>query len=317
MDRSEYLRQLHSRYSVSRQEIIATVEDAAGKPVINADRIVRGDEYEVHRVLLDDGSSVYLRVTFPGAPPSKTHHEAWAMTRAREQGAPVPDVVAVSTINGGDRPRSAMVVRASPGQALAEVLPSLRSEQRRTVMKNIGRVLAVLHSIPMPGVGRPSADGAWPEPHEEADRYVADCLGATDQLTVANFSTSEISCLKDVLRHERPVDEHPVLCHGDVSPEHVFIAHDLSVVGLIDWGMWSAGPAVAELAGLAARVSETDHDAIMSGHGRRDVPARSIGWYAIAQLVGQIAWLVSSGQGDEVDRPATALRTELTGFFST
>lgn len=312
MDRSEYLQQLHSRFSVSRPEIIGTVENASGKSVTNVTRIIKGDEYEVHRVQLHDDSTMYLRVTFPGTPVSKCEHEAWAMSRARENGVPVPEVLSVSVIDDHDGPRSAMVVRACPGQPLADVLALLRPEQRSTAMNNIGQVLAVLHSIPMPGTGHPNADGSWPSPDQESDRYVSDCLAAVHQLSVANFSPSEIDWVKHLLQRDRPTDESPVLCHGDISPEHVFVASDLSVVGLIDWGMWSAGPAVAELAGLAVTISEPDYRAIATGHGQRDIRAGSMRWHAIAQLVRQMDWLVSSKQTDELERPATALREVLT-----
>ncbi len=317
MDRSEYLQRLHSRFGVGRAEIISTVEDATGKSVTNANRIIRGDEYEVHRVLLHDDSSVYLRVTFPGTPPSKAEQEAWAMARARENDAPVPEVLRVSVIDTEDGPRAAMVVRACPGRSLAEILDALRPEQRSMAMTNIGRVLAVLHSIPMPGIGRPNAGGAWPDPHQDSDRYSATSLAAADQLAVADFSAREIDRVKRVLRQEEPTDEDPVLCHRDVSPEHVFIADDLNVVGLIDWGMWSAGPAVAELAGLAVRNSQPDYDAITAGYGRDDLPASSINWHAIDQLVGQMNWLVTSGQTDELARRAAALRSALTHFADT
>lgn len=314
MDRSEYLNQLHSRFSVSRPDIISVVADATGKSVANTNRIIKGDEYEVHRVQLHDDTSVYLRVTFPGTPRSKAEHEAWAMHLARENGVPVPEVLNVSAIDSPDGPRSAMVIRTCPGKQLADILPTLRPEQRSTAMNNIGRVLALLHSIPMPGPGRPNADGSWPDPHTEADRYLSACLIAADQLSVADFSPSEITWVKDLLRREQPINDDPVLCHGDVSTEHVFVAPDMNVIGLIDWGMWSAGPAAAELAGLAVRTSRPDYTAIVTGHGRSDSPEASIRWHAIAQLVGQLNWLISSGQTDELQGPATALRTARTRF---
>lgn len=314
MDRSEYLKQLHSRFSLGQPDIIRLVTDATGKSVANTNRIVKGDEYEVHRVQLDDDSSVYLRVTFPGTPTSKAEHETWAMARARENGAPVPEVLKVSVIDDQDGPRSAMVIRACPGKQLAEILATLRPEQRSTAMNNIGQVLALLHSIPMPGTGRPNADGSWPDPRTEADRYLSSCLNAADQLGVADFSRSEITWVKDLLGRGQPMDEDPVLCHGDVSPEHVFVAPDMNVIGLIDWGMWSAGPAAGELAGLTVRTSRLDYNAIATGYGRSDIPASSIRWHAIAQLVGQLGWLIFSGQTDELRGPAIALRKVRTQF---
>lgn len=311
MDRSAYLQQLHSRFSVGRPEIIATVEAAVGTSVTNLTRIINGDEYEVHRVQLHDDSTVYLRVTFPGTPVNKVEHEAWAMSCAREGGVPVPEVLSVSVIDDDLGPRAAMVVRASSGRPLSAVLASLLPAQRRTAMSNIGKVLAGLHSIPMPGAGRPNADGAWTTPDQERDRYLSDRLAGVHQLRVAKFSPAEVDRVRQILLKDRPTGEDPVLCHGDISPEHVFVDSDLNVVGLIDWGMWSAGAAVAELAGLAVKLSEPDYLAIVTGYQQHDIRADSMNWHAIAQLVHQIDWLVSSEQTEELERPATALREHL------
>ncbi|WP_152363928.1 phosphotransferase family protein [Microlunatus speluncae] len=308
MDRSDYLQQLHSRFSVAQSEIIATVEAALSVPVTNLTRIIKGDEYEVHRVQLRDDSTVYLRVDFPGTPVSMVEHEAWAMSCARDDGAPVPEVLGVSVIDDDIGPRAAMLVRASPGRPLAGVLASLLPTQRSTIMSNIGNVLAGLHSVRMPGAGRPNADGAWMTPAQERDRRLSDCLAAVHQLRVAAFSPGDIDRVKRALQQDCPSAENPVLCHGDISPEHVFVDSDLNVVGLIDWGMWSAGPAVAELAGLDIRLSEPDYFALATGYGRHEIRADSMRWHAIAQLVHQIDWLVSSEQAEELERPASVLR---------
>jgi aminoglycoside phosphotransferase (APT) family kinase protein len=43
-----------------------------------------------------------------------------------------------------------------------------------------------------------------------------------------------------------------VLCHGDVSAEHVFVDSNQQVSGLIDWGMWHSGSLTGELASVAS-----------------------------------------------------------------
>lgn len=71
--------------------------------------------------------------------------------------------------------------------------------------------------------------------------------------------------------HNKPV----VLCHGDVSPEHVFVDQQLRVVGVIDWGMWYAGSPTSELASLPLGKPADDFDAVISGHGPSRIDSHS------------------------------------------
>ena len=34
----------------------------------------------------------------------------------------------------------------------------------------------------------------------------------------------------------------PVLCHGDLGMDHIFVDDALTVTGIIDFGMWQGGP---------------------------------------------------------------------------
>lgn len=314
MDRAEYLSQLHAQFGVARADVVSVVQRATGRTVAVTYRVIRGDECEVHRVELTDGSAVYLRVAFPRAKPSKTFNEAWAMGRAREKGVPAPAVLANETIHTHDGERTAMVIAEAPGHQLHEVLPSLCPEDRATVMNGVGRLLGVLHSISMPGAGVPDEQGVWTDPETHHRSYVANCLVECEHLTSAGLTPNEVDRVVDVLKSAPAAPAGPVLCHGDVSPHHVFIDRELQVVGLIDWGMWHAGSAVSELAGLALTSTTTDFHAIQAGHGnaRPDSAAhRLMSWHAIAQATHQIAWLLTSGQSAELDRAVTALRNAL------
>lgn len=314
MDRAEYLSQLHAQFGVARGDVVNLVQRATGRAVAATHRLIRGDESEVHRVELTDGSAVYLRVAFPGTPPSKTLHEAWAMGRARDRGVPAPRVLATDTIHSPDGDRTAMVIAEAPGNPLLEVLSALRPEDRTRVMARIGRVLRVLHSVSMPGVGVPDDQDVWTDAGTHHRNYVAHRLAEAEYLACAGFTTTEIDQVLEALRQPPEAPDHPVLCHGDVSPHHVFIDHDLRIVGLIDWGMWHAGSAVSELAGIALTHTAADFDAILTGHDDGPIdPAfhALMAWHKVAQATHQIAWLVSSGQTAELTRTAAALQNVL------
>lgn len=315
MDRAEYLDKLHKSFALARTDIVDVVQPATGARVAASQRLIRGDENEVHRVELTDGSAVYLRASFPGTPLSKLRHEAWAMSHARAAGVPAPEVIATETVHSEDGDRTAMVMREATGRQLRELLPSLLPDDRRAVLANIGRVLATMHSISMPGAGRPDEYGVWADSETDHRHYLADCLTASERLGAAGVTPAEVTRVVEVLKNPSYTSmDNPVLCHNDVSPEHIFVNDDLQVVGLIDWGMWLAGPAESELAHLLRTNSASDFDAIMSGHGNshKDAAVQDVmSWHSIARGTGEIDWLVRSGQTAELSGPVTALRNAL------
>lgn len=158
MDRAQYLQQLHAQFELAHGDVVGLVERATGCGVVDTRRLVRGDEAEVHRVRLADGVAVYVRASFPGTEPHRAYEEAWVMGRAREAGVPAPIVFATETIETVDGQRTAMVISEAPGRQLADVLPEMSASRRWAVMVEIGRVLATMHSIVMPGPGRPDPE---------------------------------------------------------------------------------------------------------------------------------------------------------------
>ncbi len=106
-----------------------------------------------------------------------------------------------------------------------------------------------------------------------------------------------------------------VLCHGDVTPDHIFLDSDLRVSGLIDWGMWHGGSRVGELAYVASwAFAEADLAALLEGYDS-SMGGRSL-WRAIAlslvnQLVGHIAHHVSIGDIDGTASVTEVLRRAL------
>lgn len=267
MDRATYVNELHARYAIAEPVIAAVIERATGRRIVTAERLIRGDENEVHRIRLTDGAVVYLRVAWPGSPARRTTDEAWAMEQARAAGVPAPEVLATSMIESSDGERAAMVLREVPGRPLGQVLPSVSADARSALMEEVGRTLRILHSITMPGDGRPDDHGRWGDPATGLRRYLADVREDTRHLPAAGLAGAEVARLIELLDHPVSPEDAPVLCHGDLSSEHLFVDAELRVVGLIDWGQWCAGPAASDLADLAMRHPAADRDAVRAGYG--------------------------------------------------
>lgn len=313
MDRTTYVNELHARYAIAESVIGIVIERATGRRIATFERLIRGDENEVHRIRLTDGAVVYLRVAWPGSPTRQTTDEAWAMEQAQAAGVPAPEVLATSMIESADGERAAMVLREVPGRPLSQVLPSLTADARSALMEEVGRTLRILHSITMPGDGRPDDHGHWGDPAAGQRRYLAAVREDTRHLPAAGLTEAEVAGVLELLDHPVDPEDPPVLCHGDLSSEHLFVDAELRIVGLIDWGQWSAGPAASDLADLAMRHPAADRDAVLAGYGFPADPGSrgQIWWYAITRSIGQIRWLVDSGQTEELPRLAATLRHAL------
>lgn len=319
MDRNAYLNELHNRFAIALPTVIDLAQRATGRDADAITRIVAGDENEVYRLSATDGTSVYIRICFPNRSAAQVNREAWAMDCARSAGVPVPEVLAVETLDTALGQRVAMVVAAAPGRQLKEVLNTAPPRQRMKAMTNLGRTLGTLHSLPLPGYGLPDDLSRWPDAathhHQLFEKLTVD-IGC---LTSAGLDRKEVAAIRlrlETLRHRGPRRDIPVMCHGDTGPEHVFIDADLQVCGIIDWGLWFAGGAADDLANVALRYGCADTAAIFAGHGMSSISSsapsrRTIRDSIMMQCVSEIGWLVTSGQVESVGPFVIALRNVL------
>lgn len=315
MSRSSFLTEFHAQFGLPRSTVVGLVEQATGGRVVDLERVVRGDENEVYRVELVDGPVVFGRIRVPGGVGMR--REVWAMDQARRAGVPVPEVLSLTTLATGAGDRDAMVVAEAPGSQLASLLPSLSWERRRAVMVGIGEVMARLHTIGVPGLSRPDEGGVWPDPVAHRRSRIEDRKAQRDRLLGAGISPGEVDqafALLDCLLDEAQVVE-PVLCHGDVSPEHVFVDEDLRVSAVIDWGLWSGGVPVEDLAWIAMHQTDSDFGAVVEGYGRYrlDDPffGEAIRQSIVERSIGAIAWNTSIGHTEAVAAMAAVLRRAL------
>ncbi|HEX4216042.1 MAG TPA: hypothetical protein VIA06_22200 [Candidatus Dormibacteraeota bacterium] len=110
----EVLAGRQAQFGVARSVVIEVASRAGGTAVTEVERVIRGDENEVYRVRLADGSVVYPRIGRPGAGTSTL--EVWAMERARSAGAPVPEVISLEVIDVGGGDQLVMVTAEARGR---------------------------------------------------------------------------------------------------------------------------------------------------------------------------------------------------------
>lgn len=309
-----FLTEWHAQVSVPPHVVEGLVARGTGQPSKALEQVVNGYDNEVYRAELMDRTSVFVRVgrrpgeVFPG--------ETWAMGQAREAGVPVPRLLLETSVEGEADPRPAMVVEGARGEALTHLLPRLGASDRAAVLADLGRVLKTLHSVRTPGVWRPDRDGSWPNPHEVRRGFVAERLAERPHLITAGLTANEVDQIVGVLgtSPDTPPLANFVLCHGDATPDHIFVNAELSVSSIIDWGMWHGGSAVGELAYVASwAFTEPDLDALLTGYGTaldgslHEALARSL----VNNLVGHVAHHVSIGDAQGTANVTRSLRRAL------
>jgi len=157
MTSSSFLREMHAHVRTDPDRVAVLVRTATRGDVESVRRVVNGYDNEVYRVTVVNRGQVYVRIGRHGE--GNFDGERWAMAQAREAGVPVPDVLAIDRIVSDDAERDAMVVEAATGLAFETVEDRLSTRQRAAVLLDLGRVLARLHAVRMPGMWRPGVDG--------------------------------------------------------------------------------------------------------------------------------------------------------------
>lgn len=313
MPPSSFLTELHSRFGAPRDLVLEVAERATGRRLENLQRVVNGYDNEVYRAEFADGAA-YVRIGRHAQ--SDFEQEAWAMQQARTTGVPVPEILELGRITPDDGVREIMVVRAAAGRPLETVLDALTDQERHQAMIALGETLRSLHDIDTPGMWRPDARGRWPDVDELRRGYIADRRDERGQLVRAGLTDAEIEqtyLLLEEFPGRAPIE--PVLCHGDLRPDHIFLDDDCTVSALIDWGMWHGGSVIGEFADLSQSLTETDLDAVLAGQGagtmNDPVLRRDIAVWVANQLIGHIAHHVTIGDLEGTRSNVAHLRSAL------
>lgn len=138
----------------------------------------------------------------------------------------------------------------------------------------------------------------------------ADC----QRLGGAGLTATEVAEIGRILDtvDRAPILDAPILCHGDISAEHLFIGSDQTVVGLIDWGMWNGGTPADEISALSTRLDDDDLATVLAHHPSAahmsEEFRRQVAISLLTQSIGGLAWLIRSGQSDQRQRLIAAIR---------
>ena len=246
-----YLNSRHAKFNTPETLVFEMTRRAINQTPVSRAKIVKGNDKEVYFVATAEGQEVVAIVnqtdeSFAG--------EAWCLTQLRKAGVPVPEVLLFDCLEHEGKAIEFMVQSKISGQPLESHWQSLTAEQRQNSLRQMGEVLAQIHAVRADGFYKRHADGNWDFSSwsKLMKATAGDRRAERKWILQAGFSEADFAFLVRMIeRYEKEFDcDSPVLCHGDYSPDHVFVDDNLRVCGVIDFGDYQGNHPVHDFAVL-------------------------------------------------------------------
>lgn len=291
----------HAAYDTPPVVILDIVREAMGCAAQGVEKIARGYDNEVYRVPTGAGEAAIVRIRRHGE--VSFSQEAWAIAQSKAAGAPVADVLLLTTRTFEDGPPEVMVQRALPGRPASDIWPSLSPFEQARVCAQAGAALRRIHSVPVGGFYRRHEDGSWDFPDWDAIAASArrDRAAEAPALRRAGLNDAEISRLLAVLDASLAdfSQTAPVLCHADFKPAHWFFDDSLTLTGVIDFGDFQGGPALLDLARLSLYAPDVNLADVLTGYdepdGEREEWEKRLKRFMVGQALGYAAHVTQQG----------------------
>lgn len=301
--------EFHAAFSAPRDLLVAFVERKMGAQVTGLERVTQGYVNEVYYADLASSERVVVRVRRRGV--TSFASEGWALEAAHRAGVPVPEVYALETLEaeGG---LEVMLLSLVPGRPLGELWSDLGETERRLATGRIGGVLRALHAE-VGGWGRRFDDGSWEFAtwRERAEAEVRGREADVPVLREAGLAEAETDALMTIVGTMLDRDEAtPVLCHGDLGMDHLFVDEALNPTGVIDFGAWRGGPTDLDAAVLTMYHSDAPL-AWLGGEYESDEARRRVISERLAVGMGFLAHDLRVGNADYLDLALLGLRGSL------
>ena len=270
----QYVQKKQAQWHPPADCLQALFRKATGTGATRFDRVVKGGANEVYFASTPAGDELVVRILREqrDGVPGGGAEEAWCLDMCRKAGLPVPEVVALDTIQVEGQTLDALLLTKLRGAPFSEHIPGLSPKQIDTGYRRMGEALSRLHAIQVGGYYRRAPeDGVWDYPDWDAsckDAYQSRSADAP-HLQKAGFSAADIDrALGCIGRYAEELRGHPpVLCHGDFGPEHVFFDDALALSGVIDFGSYAGDHPVGDFAYISMELGDGVRDAIGAGYG--------------------------------------------------
>ena len=220
----------------TQSDVSALLEDVLKTKVAVVERINYGEVNAVYSIQADDDKYI-LKVAPYGRGKNNLLQEAWAFTKCRSVGVPVPEVVGVDS-SLRRFPEAYLLTKKIPGTPGGEI--KFTDEDAIDLMHQLGHNLYLIHSITVSGFG-------------EIDQIGGQFRGIHDTLWQSVISDFESSWWVDVLtahglisiedleKYREVLEKHKdlfsletaSLTHGDIGPRNLIMEGN-KIVGIVD-----------------------------------------------------------------------------------
>ena len=163
--------------------------------------------------------------------------ERWAMQKASEVGARVPEVFAVGEVEN----QSFMLMEYVPGVMLSDY-----RGDREAAFSELGRQTRLINDTPVTGFGfhldwsvkdDPVFTETWADLCDSEHRMI---FGNNALITMGALTADQDSRVRDYLAPLESWNIHPSLCHGDLNSNNVLVQADGNIV-ILDWTQVKGG----------------------------------------------------------------------------
>jgi Ser/Thr protein kinase RdoA (MazF antagonist) len=152
------LEKIHSAFKTPNDQIFAIIKKAVGQQALKSTPLHAGYDSEVYRVDTRNNAFV-LKINHQQSVPYAS--EAWAMEQAQKVGVPVADVYYCDTFDFPDAQREVIVQSLVTGVKFESMRATITQQDFEKGLRNMGEILARLHSITVDGCYHRHSDGSW------------------------------------------------------------------------------------------------------------------------------------------------------------
>jgi aminoglycoside phosphotransferase (APT) family kinase protein len=267
-----FLQQLQTTYKTTKQDLIAIINAVMNDDITEELPIKPGYSNEVHLLRTSKGQELIVRIDQHNV--TGFEQEAWAMAKAKSLSVSVAHVYDIRSFEIAGESKNVMLMQKVDGQPLSE-MAGFGPAEFQYVCKQLGAALSKLHSQTVEGFGWPKANRQWE--FATWQDYIAATLQQRERdmpyLVQAGLTQTETEQMLAVVKEMKPFE--PVLCHGDLSLEHIFVDDKLNLTAFIDWGLCQAGSRALDVAMLLMYHPEIELSWLLQGYRDLEVSEKS------------------------------------------
>lgn len=246
----EYLSRKHANLVTPQDIIDSVIKKATGQKIISQKRLMLGEKNEVYDIKLQD-KNVILRIAH--AEYDAFGKEKWALTRCKESGVSVPEVLFVEDFEIDGKFRSACVLEKLSGVPLRARMEqkTISDKDLNHILHKAGEILSQIHTIIPTGFGRidENGQGEYPTWGSYILKRAKDINEYKEKGKAVDISPRDIDTVFQILDSHQEIYRTvaPHLLHSDYGYEHIMVNGN-EITGIIDFGNIKGGDPVYDFA---------------------------------------------------------------------